>query len=355
MARLHQRGYVLLALLLVLFVSGSSYMLNAIGSRQSAALQDQQELSRQMAQAKAALLAYAANTPGLYADVIGPGYLPCPDANNNGLPDATSSDETDPDALCPTGLSLGRLPEYIVTDNGRFELNSRYANLDEQFWYAVSPLHLRTSFNTLANNKTSSTLTRLTLDSTSRIAALIIAPGEALETQDRIDNPLLYSNYLDGTNGSSTTNYISQYSANPDLFNDRVLAITHDELMQYVGHAAASRLQQELDNDYEDNGNDYPTCLIYFWSGTNYYLCPYVNNEFMNAWDDGWISAEQWDAYSGTYNYYGTTYYNLSRTLYQRNPLSMSNTPYVRFSGCTSMNFVLYHDSGIERIGDTCQ
>lgn len=354
MARLPQHGYVLLALLLVLFVSGSSYMLTAFGNRQAAVQQEQQERSRQLAQAKAALLAYAANTPALYDDAIGPGYLPCPDADNSGLPDAVSGDEEDPDALCPASLSLGRLPEQVITATGRFELNSRYADADEQFWYAVSPLHTRTAYNTVANNRTNASLTRLTLDSTSRIAALVIAPGEALETQDRIDNPLLYSNYLDGTNGSSATNYISQYSVNPAQFNDQVLAITHDELMQVAGHAAATRIKQELDADYAANGNDYPTCLIYFWAGTNYYLCPYVDSEFMNAWDGGWVSAEQWDTFSGTYSYFGVTYYNLNRTLYMRNPLSFSNAPYVRFSGCTNMNFVLRYTSGIERSGNSC-
>jgi hypothetical protein len=329
-------------------------MLTAASNRQSATSRDQQELSYQMAQAKAALLAYAANTPALYADAIGPGYLPCPDADNSGLPDATTADEEDPSALCPSGLSLGRLPEYVMTANGRFDLNSHYANLDEQFWYAVSPQHLRTSFNTAAVNKTSTSYSRLTLDSSSQIAALIIAPGEALETQNRADNTLLSSNYLDGTNGSSATNYISQYAANPALFNDKVVAITHSELMQVTGHAAATRLKQELDAVYAANGNDYPDCLIYNWAGTDYYLCSYLAANFTNAWQGGWITAENWDSYSATYTHYGTQYRNLNRTLYVRNPTTFSNTPYVRFSGCLNMNFVLYHDSGIVRSGNAC-
>jgi hypothetical protein len=349
-----QQGYILLALLLILFVSGSSFMLSAVSTTQSVALREQAEVARQLAEAKAALLAYAANTPGLYADAIGPGYLPCPDADNSGLPDAAVGDEDDPDALCPSGLQLGRLPEEVVTDAGKFPLNSYYAGRDQQFWYAVSPLHLRTSTNTASGNKTNSALTRLTLDSTAGIAALIIAPGAELPTQDRQANPLLYSNYLDGTNGSSSTNFKSQYVENPELFNDQVVAITHNELMQHVGMAAAARLQKELDADYAANGNDYPNCLIYNWYGELYYICPYVRSLFFNAWNGGWISAEQWNAYSGTYSYAGNTYYNLSRTLFNRTPSLYWPNPYVRFYGCSNMTFILTYGQGVRRQGDTC-
>lgn len=349
MSHKRQQGYMLLALLLVLFVSGTSFVIGAIDTRQSLALREQSEVTRQLALAKEALLAYAASTPALFGNDIGPGYLPCPDADNSALPDAASSySEDDTDALCPAGLTLGRLPQYVVTEAGNYPLNSHFAGRDQQFWYAVSPLHLRTSSNTPSSNKTNAALSRLTLDGTSRIVALIIAPGEALDTQDRASNPLLYSNYLDGTNGSSATSFISSYSANPAQFNDSLVAITHDELMHYVGTVVAARLQQQLETAY----GSYPNCLVYNWFGTNYTICPYVHSSFLSAWAGDWIAAEQWNAYSGsTFNYMGNNYYNLSRTLYYH---TTPGLPQVRFFGCNSMNFQLSFGAGITRQGDSC-
>lgn len=343
MASRRQHGYVLLSLLLVLFVSGSSYMLTAFNNRQSTALKDQQELIRQLAEAKAALLAYAASTPELFNQAIGPGYLPCPDTDNSGLPDVASGSETDPAGLCPIGTTLGRLPQYVPTNNGDMKLNNYYAGVDRQFWYAVSSLHLRTSNNTPSSDKTNSNLARLTLDGTTGIAALIFAPGEALETQDRISSDTLYSNYLDGTNGSNASNFISTYTANPELFNDTVIAITHSELMQFLGARMTDRIQAELASYHEDN-NDYPTGILY--SGTYY-----AQQSFFSEIANGWLASESWNSnnnYCCGYRISNRTYY----TTYSH--ADGSDAFSLRFFGCTNMTFSISIAGSFSRTGESC-
>lgn len=345
-----QKGYVLLAMLLVFFVSGSSLMINALNNRQSTAVREQLELQVQMAAAKEALLAYASNTSTLYADLIGPGYFPCPDMDNDGLPDLASL--SDPHSLCASSTTVGRLPKYVpLPSNNKFDLSSAFANLDKQFWYAVSPLHLRTTYNTSASNKTNASLSRLTLDGTSNIVALIIAPGDALDTQNRASNRTLPSNYLDGTNGSSATNFISQYTANPEQFNDQVLAITHDELMQALGRNVAARIRFELETDFTVNDNNYPSCFQY--SGNSY--CPWIHQSFKNSVNGGWLNAEGWNAHSSTFTYSGSTYYFLTQSVYTR--ISAAADPTIYFFGCAQMVFTLNHVNinGVTRAGDTCQ
>lgn len=346
-SKLRQQGYVLLALLLVFFVSGSSLMISAMNNRQSTALKEQQELHIQMAAAKAALLAYAANTPSLFENAIGPGYLPCPDTdiNNNGVGPTTCT-------ATATSQMLGRLPEYVLDSNGsKFSFNGYYADVDQQFWYAVSPYHLRETNEDFRNarNRTDANYNRLKLDGVDDIAALIIAPGSALATQDRASNQNLYSNYLDGTNGSSATDYFSAYSENPDAFNDTVIAITHDELMQVAGYSMVARLKAYLDAAHA--GTSYPaSCYL---SGTQR-----VQLTYFNAIKHDWSDTEDFDLRSTSPYYSGycpapfVYYYRPSQTYYTR---TSNDTATIYFQGCNLMTFQITYGGGITRVGDTCE
>src|SRR5690554_1187675 len=100
-------GYILLTLFLVVFVLGSSLMLASFNNRPPASLVQDDALLRDMQAAKAALLFYAAKTPQLYNNAIGPGHLPCPDGNNDGEADSDSA------ATCTTA-GLGRLPQSVA-------------------------------------------------------------------------------------------------------------------------------------------------------------------------------------------------------------------------------------------------
>jgi len=330
----------------VFFVSGSSLMISTMNNRQSTALKQQQELQIQLAAAKAALLAYAANTPQLFDDAVGPGYLPCPDISNSAVGTTTCT-------ATSTSKILGRLPEYVLDSNGsKFAINDHYAGVDQQFWYAVSPYHLRETSNTFrdARNRTDAvTYNRLKLDGVDDIAALIIAPGSALATQDRASNLNLYSNYLDGTNGSSATDYISLYNDNPEAFNDTVLAITHDELMQVAGYRMAAKLKTYLDAAH--GGTSYPSSC--YLSGAQR-----VQLTYFTALKQSWSDIEDYDlrsssAYTSLACSPNTvSYYRPSRTYYT---LTGNNTATVYFRGCNLMTFQLTYGGGITRVGDTCE
>ena len=84
---IHQRGVVLLLLFFVLFMAGASVLLttlnsNTVGNRQRVAT------AEALQEAKQALIGVAV----LYGDYYGaagagPGHLPCPDTDNDGLND----------------------------------------------------------------------------------------------------------------------------------------------------------------------------------------------------------------------------------------------------------------------------
>ena len=225
-----QRGVILLAFFAVLFLAGVGVLIsvldgNAIAQRRSS------NTSMAMREAKEALIAYAALYAEYYSTILpapGPGYLPCPDSNNDG----------NEGPACP---ALGRLPQSIVLPNGNiFSLSDYNADIDEQFWYSVSATFNRSALGEL----NSSTISATTLDGQTRIAAVIIAPGAANAGQSRPSNNS--NRYLEDSN-TAAPDFVSSTAVNPDLFNDRVLAITIDEIMGPVTRHVANLIKAELD------------------------------------------------------------------------------------------------------------
>lgn len=260
MTRPDEQGYALLALLLVLFVSGSSLMINAMNNRQASAIQTQLELTRELLLAKESLLAYAANSASLNQNSIGPGFFPCPDMD-------TSDDNPQPAATCNADLPLvGRLPEYVDLSAARYRFSDRYSGIDQQFWLIVAPRYVYHSVNNASqrrsNRRTHKTETyaapfRMHLDGSGDYVAFVIAPGEALPTQDRDGGPDNYANYLDGQNGASNFDFFSSYDVNPAAFNDHIIGITHDEYMVAVGTTVARQIMEGLEN-YHSIYSSYP-------------------------------------------------------------------------------------------------
>jgi len=227
---LRQKGFILLAFFAVLFIAGAGALISVLDSN-VVAQRRSNNTQLAMREAKEALIAYAA----LYAEYYtagnpGPGYLPCPDSDDDGV-------ENSP---CATN-SLGRLPQFIVLPNGNiFSLSSYNADLDEQFWYSVADSFRRSPVGILNSSSVSAT----TLDGQGRIAAVIIAPGSANSSQTRPSNSS--SRYLEDGNTSAPT-FVSSTAVNSELFNDRVLAITIDEIMGPVTRQVAGLLKTELD------------------------------------------------------------------------------------------------------------
>ena len=225
-----QRGVILLAFFAVLFIVAAGVFIsvldgNAVTQRRS------NNISAAMREAKESLIAYAA----LYAEYYnatnpGPGYLPCPDSNGDGAENL------------PCGAnSLGRLPQSIVLPNGNiFSLSNYNADVDEQFWYSVADNFRRSALGVL----NSATISGTTLDGQGRVAAVLIAPGGANASQARPSNNS--SRYLEDSN-TTAPSFVSSTAVNPDLFNDRVLTITIDELMGPITRQVADLLKTELD------------------------------------------------------------------------------------------------------------
>ena len=284
-----QQGVIILTLILIVVITGSTFLFAALNNRTRTHIQDQSEVQYQMQQAKAALLAYAAN-----ADMnngIGPGYLPCPDLDNDHQPD------TDCD---PSSENLGRLPEYALLSktnlNGdpmRYYLSSYYANTDRQFWYAATPAFLNSSSQTATLN--SGTASTLSVDGTSGYVAVIIAPNEAIDTQDRSSDYTNHANYLEGSNVSGPA-FINSYSSNPQLFNDSVIGITKLELMTASTMAVARAMKDQLDcfhAHYSWMDGDYPKSK---WGYTaqqwfNYAINSYTDATYCSSGAKAWLKS----------------------------------------------------------------
>lgn len=355
----HQKGVIFLALVLILFVTGSTMMLGALNNRQSASLAQDAELHIQLELAKENLLAYLANSNRFFADARGPGFFPCPDTNADGVAETSCNPTNTSTTVCGTTANrprpqLGRLPRYVEEGDYRVELNDYYRaawesqnpDPDRQFWYVVAPRYVYYTSATATNIRRSRTrtstsetvtapspppaCTRLFLDDEGGYVAFIIAPGEELETQNRAGNSSLYSNYLDGQNGANNYYYYTNYESNPALFNDQIIGITLEEYVKAVGMRVAIESKKQIDDYYGVNGY-YPT------TQANFRL------ELDDAADHVWLMPSTNAAYNGeiwaTYTSYTDT-----------NP----QTAVISFNGCAGITFTLTWPDGIQSSGDSC-
>jgi hypothetical protein len=358
--RRRQGGVIFLALALVLVVGGGAFVLSALNNRQSAVITQQAELRRQMQLAKSNLLAYLANGSAFYADAAatddqqGPGFFPCPDTDDpaddaDGLPDSTCNPTNTTLPACNSNTSrpgprVGRLPKYIDAAGERFVINDYYDDPNLRFWYVVAPRYIYNSTTTsgtrFARHRTSTSTTvstpgpacmRMYLDDNPEYVALIIAPGEELETQDRQGNATLYANYLDGQNGANNYYYSTSYPANPALFNDQIIGITLDEYIATVGMRVAVEMQKQLDGSHGAAGS-YPANLSAFRALLD------------DTSDLVWLMPNS------------TTDYNGERWSTNANAYSKvdADNAIISFNGCSGITFQFVYPGRILRSGDSC-
>lgn len=174
-------------------------------------------------QARAALLAWSRR------HTQRPGSLPCPDLNGDGLAEPTTAGN------CPN--ALGRFPWKTL--GFQRPLRDR---ADELLWYAISP-SLRD--DPLAQPLNLAREAQLSLDGTTGVAALLIAPGRALPSQsERPSGPQTpstrVSDYLEAGNADGDLAFVTR-SAVTEV-NDELLPLAQRALMG----AAALRVVQEL-------------------------------------------------------------------------------------------------------------
>src|SRR3954469_8852362 len=179
-----ERGAILLLATLILVTAIGFVFAMALGSPASEAMR-MRTTERALAQAREALLAYAADRP--INTIVGPGYLPCPDLDNDGWAEPTcgslSGDSGQQERLARLPWKTLGLPDLRDGDG-------------ERLWYAVS-----TRYKGLLNCAASAACVDMTPASAagtitvraqsgflvhdgtgaSGAVAVVLAPGEPLE------------------------------------------------------------------------------------------------------------------------------------------------------------------------------
>jgi hypothetical protein len=227
----------------------------AIGLNRSRTEVSNEQEDRNMSalrQAKAALIAYAANEQWqLYKALpavpptayFQPGALPCPDKDDDGDADCVGL------GITPTSSIIGRLPwKTIGVDDLR-------DSSGERLWYALSWNFRKLqggSPPTIINSDTQGQLSVTGTAPMNNVVAVLIAPGLPILNQTRSPNPAnpahnSASNYLEGFDLSNPVNYVFTSNARPsDTFNDRLLVITQADLMAAVEPVVAARIERDV-------------------------------------------------------------------------------------------------------------
>lgn len=236
-----QQGAALLALLLVM-ISGMSFMLVSKLNANISEREGVEDTYLALNKAKQALIGFALTIPerSVANPRPGPGYLPCPDIDNDG----------DAEGGCAVN-AIGRIPYETLEEDVLRDASGAV------LWYALSDNYRNNAAKFTPLN--SDTAGQLTLDGLpTDIVAVIIAPGEPIGNQQRTVNPNLVTNYLENDNANGDTSFISfLQNNNPVVFNDKVVAITRQELMAAVEKRVLNEVANTLTN-YQTAQNAYP-------------------------------------------------------------------------------------------------
>jgi len=216
-----EQGAALLVMLALLIVAAGYLLISRLNATD---MQHAKQFDTQhaLADAKAALLGQAIGS------ATRPGELPCPDRTGDGLVDPCTGSGP---------AHIGRLPVLTL------QLDDGHDETGETFWYAVDR-----AFDATGGAINSDTPATLALDGQS-VVALIFAAGGPVGTQTRpfgaTNNA---ANYLEDDNADGDADFVSHAAGD---FNDRVIAITREELMQAVERRVLGETAHAL-SDYFD-------------------------------------------------------------------------------------------------------
>jgi hypothetical protein len=245
-----ERGVALLAVVVFVSIVLGVYAVGRLGD----AAERERRASRTaeaLASARQALIAYAATDDiraSGAADQIRPGSLPCPDADGDGRV-TVGADIVG--GACR--VYVGRIPW------NRLGIPPPVDDAGEVLWYALSPQfrdvgslepdalgHLAQGGlvhpdapGVLSITEQPGGLTH------SGVVAIVFAPGPALGSQSRGGAGAFEpANYLDGDNGSTATAFVAATAS--ATFNDRLLAVTRDDLMAMGERRALAEVSRAL-------------------------------------------------------------------------------------------------------------
>lgn len=265
-SQLKQQGGFVLLLMVLVFMGLGGVVLASIGQQAKVAVDRSRFEHNQevLQQAKAALLLYAYNYPNFNDE--GPGRLPCPDTNNDGVGDLTA-------AAC---VAVGRFP-FVHPDMEFYD--ARDAD-NQRLWFAVSDNFDILGGGPIINSASTGSITvydqtgALLYDGNGAgVAAVIIAPGMEMEGQDRAADANDPANFLETFDGYSNSAFVNGSSANTShgfrlgpvvdaasntlVINDQMVFITREELLS-MARSSVLEYYREAVNDYRANTGRYP-------------------------------------------------------------------------------------------------
>ena len=235
-----REGGFALIVILSLVVLLSSYLLVRALNKSSSQLSNAREERSMSAllKAKSALIAYAASEQWQAykgQSTNQPGALPCPDQDDDGDADCIGPGITNSISL------IGRLPWKTV---GTEDLRDASG---ERLWYAVSRNFRKLSGVTVVNSDTPGQLSIVGTTTASNVVAVVLAPGQVVQGQDRTGGHNSPSSYLEGFSANDNVNYVFTTNALPsDALNDRLVAITQADLMAAVEPAVSARVERDV-------------------------------------------------------------------------------------------------------------
>jgi hypothetical protein len=251
-----QRGIALLALLAVLVIGGTWYLVSRmqeLGANRTAAerVRNAQVLNK----AKQALIGYAIAQAN-HAGENNPGALPCPEAP--GSFNATNGTDGRTNTGGCAGPAVGRYPWRTIGTDKLVDAAG------EPLWYVVSTGWAATC-STCTTTINSNSIGQLTIDGVApaslapadTVIALIIAPGLAFSVP-AATGCTAWNQARPATSGVApdVRNYLECDNANGDSsfvttgpsgsFNDQVVKVTVGDLMPGLEAAIANRVEREI-------------------------------------------------------------------------------------------------------------
>jgi hypothetical protein len=216
------------AVILVGLATAALTALLTFASPAGSSLYFERQTDEALAQARLALIGRAA------ADDNRPGSLPCPDTDNDGVAELLSGNE------CPS--YIGRLPWRTL---GLPDLRDASG---ERLWYALSRSLRDDNSAQPINSDTAGDLAIIGPSAAIDVAAIVIAPSAALTGQNRAANPNSAAHFMEGENNDGNNTY--QTATTSPAFNDRLLAITRNQLFNVVEWRVANEMRAILQNYY---------------------------------------------------------------------------------------------------------
>ena len=243
--RRRERGVALLALLAVLALGASWYLVTSLRTDSGlVAARAKVRSAEALNRAKLALIGYIA-AQAVKAGENNPGAFPCPEAPGY-FGNASQEGQTASSCTLP---AVGRFPWRTI---GTDQLVDAYG---EPLWYVVGTGWAYNGSNTLINSNSTG---QLTVDGVANAAvALIIAPGPAIaapastgcaawtQTRPTSGTPDL-RNYLECSNATSPADATFVTTGPSGGFNDQVVQVTVADVMPAIEAAIASRVQREI-------------------------------------------------------------------------------------------------------------